>query len=503
MIIKLSSTDNIGVCIQSLDKNQTVNLDDVKFSTKDIIPFGHKVALTEIGKNTPVIKYGQPIGIASKDINVGQHVHIHNVQYRSDLRFSTVDKKIILSPNNLKAKFSGFIRKDGTVGTRNYIVVIGASNCSATVVKKICIEFENKQKELSIKGIDGIVPVTYSGGCAQSRDTYAYEILNKTLAGWIDHSNVVGSLVVGLGCEGITDDSISLYLKTKEKSDMNYFCIQNNGGFKKSIELGIEKINTIIKDLPVFKREEQDMSCLKVALNCGGSDSFSGITANPVLGIVSDWLVEKGATVVLAEIPECHGYENVLNERCTKEADRKKLTDIFCWWDNYASIHGVNLNDNLATGNIFGGISTIIEKSLGAVSKAGNSKITQVVDYAERITEKGLVIMNTPGYDPVSVTGLVAGGCNIVAFATGKGSLYGASICPTIKISTNTDLYMRQTEDIDVNAGKIISEGTKFNVLAEELYNIVLEVASGKQTASEKNNIGFEEFVPWSVGETL
>lgn len=479
--------------------------EDKWIMVKGHIPWGHKVALKAIRNAEHIIKYGQIIGVSTKDIAAGEHVHNMNMKFIGNISFrkNDAEKDLDCLTAEMPREFTGYLRGDGQAGTRNYIAVVSPVNCSATVAKRIAEHF--RQEKHIGKSIDGIIPVTYGGGCAQSKATYAYTTLNKALAGWVDHPNVVGVLVVGLGCESTCYDSFMKYVKCNGKSHKRpilHFNIQDVGGTTKAIEYGIRKVEELICALPDCKRQLLPVSHLKLALNCGGSDVFSSVTANPALGGASDMLVALGGTSVLGELPECHGAEKHLIDRCKHKKDKEKLKQIIHWWKTYLKNNHVTMDDNLASGNIRGGITTILEKSIGAVSKAGVSKISQVLDYAEQMKVPGLLFMNTPGFDPVSVTGLVAGGCNIVAFTTGRGSTYGCAIAPTIKISTTSELYQRMPADIDIDAGSILT-GRGISELSRDIYKMIVDVAGGKRTASEKNGIGWEEFVPWQMGEVL
>jgi altronate hydrolase len=508
----LNYQDNVGTLVTSDgEKNQIVEKSELlkdNITLRNSIPKGHKIAIRIITPNEPIIKYGQVIGFSKKKILPGEHVHVHNICFSDKIFFSKNgvskhSKDLIKDVSTIPSTFKGFLRNDGRVGIRNYVVVVATVNCSATVVKEIANYYQNKN--LSKYGIDGVVPIVHMSGCAQSLEGYANRILNRTIVGWLDHPNVVGGLLVGLGCEVVTFESLkeSLYSKsTFDDTPFDFLSIQEIGGSRKTIRLGIERIERILSNLPEFKRKDLPVSKLTVALNCGGSDAFSGITANPALGVAGDILVSFGGSIVLGEVPECFGAKEQLKQRCLNQKDRNKLDHIFLWWDKYAEKNNVNMNDNLSLGNISGGISTILEKSLGAVAKGGSSPITQVADYAEHITNSGLVFMNTPGFDPVSVTGLVAGGCNLVAFTTGRGSVFGCSIAPTIKIASTTKLFENMKEDMDMDAGKLIS-GSSLDEVGQEIYNLIIQVANGTHTCSETQKIGKEEFVPWQVGETL
>ena len=510
----LNENDNIGILTASSGKkDNNVKYKISSFSDvvklRNNIPFGHKVAIRDIRANEPIIKFGQVIGYSSRNILAGEHVHVHNVSFSNKVNFSEAYIKNnnpflsgkVASLSKLPVTFNGYLRKGGKAGIRNYVLVVSTSNCSATVVRNIADYF--KTAKLERDDIDGVIPVIHHGGCTEAEDSYSHKILNRTIAGWIENPNVIGALIVSLGCEGTTFDTIGEFLTQNSLSNsfIDTFDIQDAGGAAKSVKLGIEKVNKLLSRLPDFKRNELPLSFLSVATNCGGSDAFSSLTANPALGIACDILVSKEGTIVLAETTECFGGEELLVNRCVKQEDKEKLHEIFSWWDDYTSKNSVNMNDNISPGNIEGGITTILEKSLGAIAKAGSSPITQVLDYAERITAKGFVFMNTPGFDPVSVTGIVAGGCNLVVFTTGRGSMYGCSIAPTIKISTNSNLFKR-FDDIDVDAGDVLKTGDIVECGCR-IFQKFIDTANGAQTKSERNRVGMEEFVPWPVGAVL
>lgn len=505
-VIKLHENDNIAVVVSTEGLLQGVPVASFAgVSPTSKIPNGHKIALKNIRAGELVIKFGHAIGQASRDIGIGDHVHTHNVimPLAHVKNEETVQGRDYALFKNVPKFFNGYARKNGRPGVRNYIVVVATVNCSSTVVKAICQHF--KSVDLSAKNIDGIIPITHSAGCAQAIGGLNFSILNKTIAGWAGHPNVVANLFIGLGCEGTTFETIrevSKNLEIKNEKPERHFNIQDVGGTSSAIKEGIKLVEELVAQLPKFERTPIPLSGIGLALNCGGSDAYSSLTANPALGVASDILVFNDATSVLAEIPECHGAEELLASRAQSPDVVEKLNSVFDWWTSYSKRHNVNLNNNLSPGNIEGGITTIIEKSLGAVSKGGTEPLADVVGYSEQIPKKGFALMNTPGFDPVSVTGLVAGGCNLVCFTTGRGSVYGCSIAPTIKISTNTPLYTRMNDDIDFNAGEVIN-GATIEKTGLDLLSFIIEVANGKKTKSELNNLGWEEFTPWPIGETL
>jgi len=497
--IILFSGDNVAIATANIKKGDIIKLGGNNIKVLQNIPGGHKFAVKNIGKNKEIVKYGQTIALAAKNISIGDHVHVHNIHYTKNIQFDFKQQPDAgMDFTGVPKTFKGFMRSHGKAGTRNYILVVAPVNCSATVVHKVADYFKSKK----LARIDSVVPVSYGGGCALADSGDNCRVLRKTISGWITNPNVVGTVIIGLGCETVDYGSIIKDIPGRIRKTISAFNIQESGGAKRAVEKGIAEVKKIHSKLPVFKRTDIPVSKLVLALNCGGSDAFSGLSANPALGIASDFLVHNGGTAVLAEFPECHGAEKHLMGRCARTKDRIELKKIMKWWDKYTKDNNVELNDNISKGNIEGGISTILEKSLGAIAKAGHTRINQVVRYAEPVTRHGLIFMDTPGFDPVSVTGLIAGGCNCVAFTTGKGSLYGASIAPTIKISSNTEIYLKMQDDMDINAGIILDGEDIFN-LGKSIYCEIIDAAGGNRTKSEKFSMGKYEFVPWQFGEIL
>ncbi len=512
--VQLHTRDNVAVIldVNGLPAGACLALSSGEaVVAREPVPCGHKVALRDLAPGDPIVKFGHVIGQATSLIAAGQHVHTHNVAMPGDFSALVVDpvaapiSAVSCLPGDLPGFFAGYPRTGGRAGVRNYIVVVASANCSASVVKAITRSFETRAGELAVRQIHGVVPLTHGAGCAQADDGLGTLLLNRTLAGSIFHPNVVAALVVGLGCEKTTADSIlsvrSALGMTRE-IPLRQFTIQDVGGSEAAIRRGIAEVEGLAADLPLFRREPVPVAELALALNCGGSDVFSALSANPVLGHCTDALVARGGTAVLAELPECTGAEQLLRARAVSPAVRQKLRAIFAWWGEYARQHQVSINDNLSHGNVASGLTTIIEKSLGAVTKGGGSPLQQVVEYAEPVTEHGLILMNTPGFDPVSMTGLAAGGCNLAAFTTGRGSVYHCALVPTVKIACTSELFRRMTDNMDFNAGRVL-EGGGMNEVAAELYHLLLAVAGGRQTCGERLGIGNEEFVPWAVGETL
>jgi len=495
-LITLHKRDNVAVAPMSIPSNKAINSN---LTSKDPIPFGHKIALSKINKNDFIYKYGQIIGIASKDIIKGEHVHSHNLEFSEFER----EYKINSQPNNEsksddKFYFEGFKRKNGKSGTRNYIGLLSTVNCSATVVKKIADTINNNPELQKYENIDGAVCLKHSSGCGMNNKGYGMTVFNQTIEGFKHHPNFSKVFVIGLGCECA---QISLY---KEDDDsVVYMNIQDEGGTKKIIE---NVSNQILDMLPDLNREERvkiPVSELIVALQCGGSDAYSGITANPALGYASDLLIQQGGSTILAETPEIYGAEHLLIERASDVDIVKKLQQQIEWWKHYTSINESSMDNNPSPGNKKGGLTTILEKSLGAVAKSGTSAMEDVLSYAEPLKKKGFNYMDSPGYDPVSVTGQVASGSNVICFTTGRGSCFGFKPAPSLKIATNTNMYNKLEEDMDINAGVIMDGESDIKEIGEKIFKDIIETASGKLSKSEINGYGDDEFNPWVIGATM
>jgi altronate dehydratase len=496
-IIKLNAKDNIAVAPMNIPLGSKINSD---LNAQNEIPFGHKISLNNIKKDELIYKYGQIIGIAIDDIKKGSHVHSHNIIFHEFERSYKFRKKEIKKEIKKDKYFFGYKRSNGTIGTRNYIGLISTVNCSATVVKKIADKINLYLKENNFKNIDGAVCLKHSSGCGMNTSGKGMEVFNRTIEGFKSHQNFGKVFVVGLGCECA---QISLYNNKNTNHDIEYLNIQDEGGTNQIIN----KIhNKVIKELPNInsvERTKSELSELTLALQCGGSDSYSGITANPALGVASDLLVQYGGTTILSETPEIYGAEHLLIDRALKESDIKKLITQIKWWKHYTQINDGSLDNNPSPGNKKGGLTTILEKSLGAVAKSGNSTMVNVLDYAEKISEKGFHFMDSPGYDPVSVTGQVASGSNLICFTTGRGSCFGFKPTPSLKIATNTNMYNNLKEDMDINAGTIMDGIHSIEEIGTNIFNELIEVASGKKTKSEINEYGDDEFNPWVIGATM
>ncbi|WP_017924701.1 UxaA family hydrolase, partial [Burkholderia glumae] len=402
----------------------------------------------------------------------------------------------------LSDTFMGFVRPDGQVGTRNYIGVIASVNCSATVCHAIADAFRGPALD-AFPEVDGVVAITHQGGCGLAATGDGIDLLRRTLAGYARNPNFGGILLVGLGCEVNQLDGVLALLDAPGADPVRTLVIQDEGGVRQTVARGVAIVQDLLDRAGRARRTPVCASQLKVGLQCGGSDGYSGITGNPALGAAVDLLVRHGGTAILSETPEIYGAEHLLTARAASGDVAQRLLDRLQWWERYAADNGGELNNNPSPGNKAGGITTILEKSLGAVSKGGSSPLNAVYDYAEPVAARGLVFMDTPGYDPVSATGQVAGGANLICFTTGRGSVFGSKPVPTIKIATTTGLFERMRADMDFNSGPIVDGQLEVAAAGEQLFRLMLEVASGRRTCGEDNGIGDREFVPWLRGAVM
>ena len=492
--VRLSPDDNVITAITQLA------IGDV--GAKAVIPRGHKMATAPIPKGAAVRKYAQIIGYAACDIAEGEHVHTHNVEFRNvDTEYEFGTNLRPASPQE-PATFQGYRRPDGKVGTRNYIAVLASVNCSATAARMIADHF-TPERLAAYPNVDGVAAFHHGTGCAMATNGEGFAALQRVMWGYARNPNVGGVLMAGLGCETNQIDWLVEAMGLTPGPLFQTMNIQDVGGLRKTIELGIKKVEAMLPLVNAVERSTCPASELTVALQCGGSDAWSGITANPALGYACDMLVAQGGTGVLAETPEIYGAEHLLTARATSREVGEKLIDLIHWWEDYTARNGGSMDNNPSPGNKKGGLTTILEKSLGAAAKGGTTPLTGVYKYAEPVTEKGFAFMDSPGYDPASVTGQIASGCNLVAFTTGRGSAFGAKPSPSIKIATNTEMYNRLTEDMDINAGRILTEGASVEEVGREIFQLLLDVASGKRSKSEAQGLGDYEFVPWQIGAVM
>jgi len=510
--VLLRDNDNVAVLKRPVRIGDHIVNGSIELCASQNIGAGHKIAVIEIADGAPVRRYGQIIGFAQGRIAAGAHVHTHNVvmkEFGRDYQFCADARPVNLYAPHEMRYFQGFARPDGNVGTRNYVAVISSVNCSASVSHYVRDRFRTEESKRDFPNVDGVIAFTHKGGCAiDPREPQA--ILQRVLAGIAQHPNVSGYVMIGLGCETNQIDAIRSSQKLDEPVASGrsvaapvFMNIQSVGGVRKTVEAGVSAVTKLLRAANDFKRTHQPISKLMLAENCGGSDGNSGITANPALGVASDELVRYRGTSVLAETPEIYGAEHLLTRRAVSREVGEKLLEMVHWWEEHAARHNCSINNNPSHGNKEGGLTNIYEKSLGAIAKGGQSPLSAVYKYAERITTSGFCFMDTPGYDPVSMTGLVAGGCNVAVFTTGRGSVYGCKPTPCIKVSTNTPLYNWMEEDMDINAGTILDGTETVEQVGMRIFEKIIAVAGGQKTKSELAGIGDEEFAPWALGPTF
>ncbi|MGE0726381.1 MAG: UxaA family hydrolase [Alphaproteobacteria bacterium] len=499
--IRLNPADNVVVARTDLLPNTALPGENV--TTKAHIPPGHKVATAPIAEGETVRKYGQILGFASKAIAPGEHVHTHNLamgDFARDYAHCKDAKPtaMVATP----ATFQGIVRPDGRVATRNYIGVLTSVNCSAHVANMVADKFRGDALA-AFPNVDGVVALTHQTGCGMASEGEAMDVLRRTIGGYARHPNFWGVLVIGLGCES---NQIGGLMKAEGLATGDQFhalTIQDTGGTKKTVAAAVERVKEMLPLANNVTRTTVPARHLTLALQCGGSDGYSGITANPALGAAVDLLVQHGGAAVLSETPEIYGAEHLLTRRAVSREVGEKLVSRIKWWEDYTARTGNEMNNNPSPGNKAGGLTTILEKSLGAVAKGGSTNLVDVYKYAEPITARGFVFMDTPGYDPVSATGQVAGGANIVCFTTGRGSVFGCKPAPSLKLATNTSLWHRMTDDMDINCGEIVDGTASVQEMGRRIFELILATASGQQSKSEEMGFGEEEFTPWQIGATM
>ncbi len=501
-MLRLHETDNVMIATRTVEKGEA-GAEHVAANTR--VMRGHKMAAVAIPKATPIRKFGQIIGFAKSDIAAGDWVHEQNVEMGElshDYAFAQAARNVEILPVNQQATFAGFRRKNGKVGTRNYIGIMTSVNCSATVASHIAKEVEKQGLLDDYPNIDGVVALTQDNGCVIDYRGVIFDTFKRTAWGYATNPNMGGVMMVGLGCEGFQIPRFKAAYKVEENELFRTMTIQESGGTRKTVDKGLEYVKEMLKSVNDVKRETCPASELVLALQCGGSDGYSGITANPALGAAVDLLVKHGGTGILSETPEIYGAEHLLTRRAASRDVGEKLVGIIKWWEDYTGRNNMEMNNNPSPGNKLGGLTTILEKSLGAAAKGGTTTLQAVYHYAEPVTTRGFVFMDTPGYDPVSATGQVAGGANIMCFTTGRGSAYGNKPCPSIKLATNTAIYNQMVEDMDINCGDVI-EGVSLETKGEEIFRKILSVASGERTKSEDLGYGENEYVPWYIGAVM
>jgi len=500
-VIQLHADDNIVVARSDIGLGQPTGLDGI--NSRAQVSAGYKIARRPISRGEPIRKYNVVIGFAAQDIAPGDLVHSHNIEFREfdrDYACATDYQPVTLLPEQQRATFQGIVRSDGRVATRNYIGVLSSVNCSATVVRRIADWFTD-ERLADYPNIDGVVAFSHSLGCGMELTGEPMDLLRRTIAGYACHANLAGALIVGLGCERNQLSGIIENHDLATGPKLRAFTMQDTGGTRKTIAAGVAAVTEMLPEANQVTRTTVGAHHLKVGLQCGGSDGFSSITANPALGAAVDILARHGGTGILSETPEIYGVEHTLTRRAASEKIGRKLVECIRWWkDEYAVGRDVQINGVVSPGNQAGGLANIFEKSLGSSMKGGTGPLMEVYRYAEPVTTPGLVFMDTPGYDPVSATGQIAGGANLIAFTTGRGSMFGAKPVPSLKLATNTEMYNRLEEDMDINCGEIMDGNCNLEEMGQRIFELFLQTASGAPSKSESLGLGDNEFVPWGIG---
>jgi len=503
--IRIHAGDNVVIARRQLLSGQV--LADEGVTVAGLVPPGHKIATRAIAAGEAVRRYDQVIGSATQAIAPGQHVHTHNLAFSEFAR--THEPTAGATPTRhepVPATFDGIVRADGRVATRNYIGVLTSVNCSATAARAIADQFRRDIRPEALAAfpnVDGVVALTHGMGCATDSDGEELQVLRRTLGGYARHANFAGVLIVGLGCETNQIQGLVAQEGLAEGAWLRTFNIQDTGGTTKTVARGVELVREMLPHANRVRRQPVPASHLIVGLQCGGSDGYSGISANPALGAAVDRLVRHGGSAILSETPEIYGGEHLLTRRAVSHEVADKLLARIAWWQRYTARNGMQMDNNPSAGNKAGGLTTILEKSLGAIAKSGTSNLVEVVEFAEAVRAKGFVYMDTPGYDPVSATGQVAGGANLICFTTGRGSAYGCAPSPSLKLSTNTALWLKQQDDIDIDCGSIVEGLSSVDEMGERIFRLMLDTASGRATKSEQHGYGQNEFVPWQLGAVM
>ncbi len=502
--LRLHPLDDVVIAKASLPKGTVVETELGPTVLREAIGAGHKIAFRARAEGAPIHRYGQVIGFASIEVRPGDHVHTHNLrggELHLDYEVGSDAAPTMLYPPEAMRHFEGYLRPDGRVGTRNYVAIISTVNCSASVSRIASERFRDVSH--AFPRIDGVVALTHRGGCGHIANGEDHRLLERVLGGYAQHPNIAGYVIVGLGCE-VNQPSALIAHQGLASAGLAppVVSIQASGGTRKSVDATVTEVTRLLTRANDARRSRQPLSSLVLGTNCGGSDGYSGITANPALGWAVDELVRYGASALLGETTEIYGAEQLLIRRAASQAVAQKLLDRIAWWRRHLTPHGGDVDSNPSPGNMAGGITTVLEKSLGGVAKGGTTRLVDVVEYGERVSAKGLHFMDTPGYDPVSVTGMVAGGANLIAFTTGRGSAIGGRPVPSLKLASNSEMYRRMLDDMDLDCGAVL-EGLGIEEMGRRIFEELVLVASGKQTKSELLGLGEEEFQPWLPGPTL
>ena len=501
-VIRMHAADNVVVARVDLPQGSAVAAEALTCLNR--IPAGHKVAARPIARGEPIVKYNTIIGFAAQDIRPGTLLHRLNMEFREferDYAFCADYRPVDMVPKAARASFMGIVRDNGQVATRNYIGIVATVNCSATVVHRIA-EWFTPERLAAFPNVDGVVAFAHATGCGMELSGEPIDLLRRTLGGYARHANLAGALVVGLGCERNQLNRMMDAQGLSVNARLKTFVMQDTGGTRRTIEAGIAAVQEMLPGANRVARTRVPASHITVGLQCGGSDAFSSISANPALGAAMDLLVRHGGTAILSETPEIYGVEHTLTRRAVSREVGEKLVERIRWWKEYSRGRDVQINGVVSPGNQDGGLANIFEKSLGSAMKGGTTPLVEVYKYAEPVTQKGFVFMDTPGFDPVSATGQVAGGANVICFTTGRGSAYGCKPSPSLKLATNTPMFTRLEEDMDINCGEVLDGTASVDAMGAKIFDAILRAASGEKTKSELLGLGDHEFVPWPIGIT-
>lgn len=500
--ILLNAQDTVVVALQDIAAGEVAT--HIETPLPGQIQQGHKIACKDVDKGDHIIRYGQIIGQATRNIRAGEHVHTHNLgmgQHNRDYQHAEASQP--LPAANSERSFMGYRRSTGKVGTRNYIGILTSVNCSGSVARFIAEAAEKSGLLDAYPNVDGIVPIVHGTGCGMSSRDEGYATLFRTLSGYAQHPNFAVILLIGLGCEVMQIADLVGDRKMRTGGDLRYMTIQQSGGTRKTIDAGLAELKALAELANEAVRSPAPISEITVGMQCGGSDGYSGITANPALGLASDMLVRHGGTTILSETSEIYGAEHLLTRRAVSVDVGEKLIERVRWWEDYTARNGGEMDNNPSPGNKRGGLTTILEKSLGAAAKGGAAPLVDVYKFGESIDKKGFVFMDSPGFDPCSVTGQIASGANIIVFTTGRGSVSGYMPTPCIKLATNSEMYQRMSEDMDINCGDIVSENVSLEAKGDEIFETIIRIASGEKSKSEELGFGGVEFVPWQIGAVM
>ena len=500
--IRLHEHDNVAIALKDIAAGERI--EHVPVPVSGPVRRGHKIATRDLTPGEALRRYGQVVGQATAAIRAGEHVHSHNcgmTRHSQDYDFACDNAP--LAAIGEERRFMGYRRDDGRVGTRNHIGILTSVNCSGSVARFVAEAAEKEGWLDALENVDGVVPVTHSTGCGMSGRDEGYDALYRTLAGYARHPNFAGILILGLGCEVMQISDLVGGRPIRSDGNLRYMTIQRSGGTRKTVEKSVEVLRDMAHQADAARRTPVPVSELCVGMQCGGSDGYSGITANPALGVASDLLVRHGGTTILSETPEIYGAEHMLTRRAVTREVGEKIVERIRWWEDYTARHGGDMDNNPSPGNKRGGLTTILEKSLGSIAKGGSAPLSEVYRFAEQVATKGFVFMDSPGYDPCSVTGQVAAGATLVAFTTGRGSVSGYKPTPCIKLATNSGMYERMRDDMDINCGDMVEDGVSLDSKGREIFETFIRVASGERTRSEELGFGGVECVPWQIGAVM